>query len=421
MGSTLASIWLAAVCLAQADMSLKEAPKVERQTLDRLVHGESWPRRAVAAMRLERYGCDESRVILETMLDDEAWQVRAFAVRALGRRRELLREDAFDEEEEARVLRAALRYRYVTDLDRLGRGVRTLSRMPGLEHKMLAVELGAASGDEDLQDLATQTARTVILRMGRSEAGALSPRLAAVTGQPDLRRTYRWQKYLRESGRRFCVLPGHQVPESPDVGVEPGLLARLEPEQFGHLEGYIEVLSERSVDLAILLDCTASMSGELAEAQGGIDDLMLFVGDVVDRLRVAIIAYRDRRAEFETKALDFTSDVDAARGHLWALTAAGGGDRPEAVEPALRLAYTRLTWKPDTTKALVLIGDAPPHVGFGTLCVQMAEQAKLAAELTTLAEGETGALIVEIAGLTLGERFGAEMREFFRAYLELCR
>ncbi|MHC4102043.1 MAG: hypothetical protein ACYSW1_14310, partial [Planctomycetota bacterium] len=65
---------------ALADSTLSGAPKIERQTLDRLLTGDSWPRRAIAAMRLERYECAESRGILETLRTDEAWQVRAYAV-----------------------------------------------------------------------------------------------------------------------------------------------------------------------------------------------------------------------------------------------------------------------------------------------------------------------------------------------------
>ena len=93
---------------------------------------------------------------------------------------------------------------------------------------------------------------------------------------------------------------------------------------------------------------------------------------------------------------------------------------------------------------LVLIGDAPPRVGTGALCARLAQRGAQA-ELTThviqaegklvkhfpeiakagggrclsLADGDS--LIVEIAGLTLGERFQDELREFFETYLELCR
>jgi Mg-chelatase subunit ChlD len=426
--------------------TLAAAPQVEHQTLDRLLNGDSWPRRAMAAMRLERYECAESQRLLRSLGEDDAWQVRAYAIRSLGRQRLPVDEGAFDTEEEPRVLRTALRYGYSVDTERLGRGVRYLARSNNLEDKMLAVELGIASGDPELADLATETARKVILRMARSDAGALSPRLAAVTGQWQLRRHYRWHHWLRRTGRRFTVYPALSAAASSDAPIEPGVLARLEPERFAALESYIDDLSRRSVDLVICIDCTASMSGELAEAQGGVDDLMFFAGDVVSSLRVALVAYRDRRDEFETKAWDFTEDVGLARRRLWSLSAAGGGDSPEAVYPALRIAYGKLNWMFQHTKVLVLVGDGPPHVGRGVQCRQMAETAAGAGVTTHVIEADTrgvkhfpqiadagggrcvaladrggDSLIIEIAGLTFGERFEDALREFFQTYLELCR
>ncbi|MHC5008056.1 MAG: hypothetical protein ACYTGF_11930 [Planctomycetota bacterium] len=431
---------------APAALTLAGAPKLERQTLERLLAGGSWPRRAIAAMRLERFDCDESRRILETLRKDEAWQVRAYAVRSLGRKRLPVEEGTFDEEQEPRVLRTALRYGYTMDTQRIGRGVRYLARSDDLEDKMLAVELGIASGDPELAELARETARKIILRMGRADAGSLSPRLAAVTGQWGLRRHYRWQHWLRRRGRRFSVHPALSVAAMTDEPLEPGVLSGLEPERFAALESYIDNLAGRSVDLVICLDCTASMSGELSEAQGGIDDLMFFAGDVVSSLRVALVAYRDRRDQFETKAWDFTDDIDLARQRLWTLTADGGGDSPEAVYPALRTAYGKLDRMPKHTKVLVLVGDGPPHVGRGMQCAQMAGWAAGQGVTTHVIETDTrgvkhfpeiatagggrcvslanhggDSLIIEIAGLTFGERFEDALREFFRTYLELCR
>ncbi len=426
-----------------AATTLADAGELEAQTLDRLLTGDAWTRRALASMRLDRYRCAASREILDRLAADEAWQVRVFAIRALGRRGEVLAEDAFADESDPKVLRSALRHGYAVDTERIGRGVRYLARSGNLQQKMLAVELGIASGDDDLGELARQTIRTIILRMNRAEAGVLSPRLSAVTGAPDLRRPYRWQKWLRKAGRNFSLRPALALTGDKAA---PSRLGSLDSQQFADLEGYIDDLGRRSVDLAICIDCTASMSAELAQAQGGIDDLMLFAGDVVKSMRVALVAYRDRRDEFETKAWDFTADIDVARSHLWTLGAAGGGDTPEAVYPALNVAYGRLSWHRDHTRILILVGDAPPHVGYGTACIEMAGRAG-AAGLTThvieankrhvkhfaeiaeagrgrcvsLSAGDDASLIVEIAGLTLGERFESAMREFFLTYLDLCR
>ncbi len=436
----------AAALMVAADeppTTLADAGELESQTLDRLLSGDTWTRRALASMRLDRYRCAPSRAILDGLAQDEAWQVRTFAVRALGRRGEVRAEDAFGDEHDPKVLRAALRYGDAVDTERIGRGVRYLARSGNLQEKMLAVELGIASGDDELAELARRTVRTIILRMNRAEAGVLSPRLSVVTGAPDVRRAYRWRKWLRKAGKRFEL---HPALADSGGGAVPSLLGSLDPQQFADLEGYIDDLGRRSLDLAICLDCTASMSAELSQAQGGIDDLMLFTGDVVKSLRVALVAYRDQRDDFETRAWDFTTEIDVARSHLWSLGAAGGGDTPEAVFPALNVAYRRLTWHPDHTRVLILIGDAPPHAGYGRACVEMAGRAgehglithviearnrhvKHFAEIAeagcgrcvSLPAGEDASLIVEIAGLTLGERFESAMREFFLTYLYLCR
>ncbi|UCD76214.1 MAG: hypothetical protein JSV91_04685, partial [Phycisphaerales bacterium] len=354
---------------------LDNAPRAEQQTLSSLLTAEAWPRRAIAAICLERYGCDRSGEILRTLMKDRDWQVRAFAVRSLAMRRISADEGWFADEHEPRVLRTALRCRYPVEAERLSRGARYLARSDNLEEKMLAVEIGAASGDEELIELAKETARKIILRMDRTEAGALSPRLAAITDTYDRRKRQSWQKWMRQQGSRFAVRPGYFVPEG-DVPQPPSLFAALPSERFAALQDYINTLGDRDIDLAICLDCTASMSGELAAAQGGIDDMMLFVGDMVASLRVALVAYRDRGDDFETKAGDFTTNIAEARRRLWQLLADGGGDTPEAVYPALRLAYTQLTWMYDHDKVLVLVGDAPPHVGFGGKCIDLARRAQ---------------------------------------------
>ncbi len=111
----------------------------------------------------------------------------------------------------------------------------------------------------------------------------------------------------------------------------------------------------------------------------------------------------------------------------------------------MKFAYQNFTWKPESTKVLVLVGDAPPHVGLGANCVKLATIAFEKADLIThviqaggrdvkhfseIAEAGGGhcvtlkdndSLIAEITGLTLGDAFEEEFREFFKVYLALCR
>jgi hypothetical protein len=43
------------------------------------------------------------------------------------------------------------------------------------------------------------------------------------------------------------------------------------------------------------------------------------------------------------------------------VTDTGGGDIPEAYEVMLRVVRTKLSWAQDSTKVLMVIGDAYPH------------------------------------------------------------
>ena len=97
---------------------------------------------------------------------------------------------------------------------------------------------------------------------------------------------------------------------------------------------------------------------------------------------------------------------------------------------------------------MVIIGDAPPHVGEGGKCEELAKSAaakgmriytiqahaaenakdvkwfpeiSLAGGGRSVRLGDEDSLIAEIAQLTLGDRFHDELGEFFTVYRALCR
>lgn len=445
---TSACLLLIAAASACAE-TLEDATEGERATLERLIAATDWPRRALATMRLERYDGAQSLAWLERLRRDRAWQVRCFALRALSVRAEDLAID-LDDESHPRVVRCGLRHGATLTTDRLERGIENLASSSDLDLRLLAVELAFAAGDEARFEEATDTLKAVVNRMSRGEAGALAPRLSILTHTRGLWRPFEWRRWILDKGR------GLELRDAPRRDPAPPKLAGLSGERFAALEDYLDTLHRRPLDLAICLDCTSSMSDELAAAQGGVTDLLAFVGDVVGGLRFGVVGYRDRGSRFTTKAWDFTADPNEAREHLWQLTADGGGDSREAVFEAMQLAYGKLSWRwpnpppvdePATEGprlVLIVIGDAPPHVGFGTKCAEMAEKAG-ALGLTTHAievakepvdhfdaiakagrgrlvrVDETDTLIPQIAGLAMGEAFAEELAEFFELYLELCR
>ncbi len=475
------------------EIPIAEADESEQETIQELLGSLAWPRRVIALLRLQRFDCPESAAMVSAALRDRHSAVRSFAILVLAHRGVPQDPAWLEAEEEPSIFRTALRCGYVVDPTRLSRGASALARSSDLDDKLLAAELALLSDDEDLHELAVELVKTVILRMNDQECGGMSPRLARITGGEDLRRAYKWRNWWKRNRRRPMDAARHLAPrsmpdEGPSVDDRPtpshpddlSTMARLPLADFITLAGHLEQLALQPLDLAIVMDCTASMSGEIADAQGGLDDLMRFVGDVSGGVRVGIAGYRDRREKFEKIGWDFTSSIDQARSHLWRLSAEGGGDRPEMVNEGLEVAYRRFNWNPGHRGVLVLVGDAPPHFGRGAACIQMAKEARRRGVTTHVVgcdptieddddpsgdekdfdleeqDGPDGIkgmrgrgsrsrteieffpeiaaagggrvvnitrderLVPEIAGLVIGTEFEAPMIEFFKVYMSLC-
>lgn len=217
---------------------------------------------------------------------------------------------------------------------------------------------------------------------------------------------------------------------------------------FARFAGALDELFRKPIDLGVAIDCTASMSGEIAAAQAGVEDLARFLDAGCPGTRLAIVGYRDRREEFTVKGWDFTASPQEARSRLWQLWADGGGDEPELVQEALHFAYAKFGWRATAQRVLVLVGDAPPTPGFGGYCVDAARAASRAGIVTHVLSardpdkpgevkhfpeiaragggrlvrlGEEADLVAEIAGVTLSDTWHDHIVAVYQRYQLLCR
>jgi hypothetical protein len=89
-------------------------------------------------------------------------------------------------------------------------------------------------------------------------------------------------------------------------------------------------------------------------------------GKPTPRLKIGLVAYRDRGDQYITRIFDLTDDLDAVYGHLMEFRAEGGGDGPESVNQALAESVSKINWSSDkqTLKIIFLVGDAPPHMDY---------------------------------------------------------
>jgi hypothetical protein len=118
----------------------------------------------------------------------------------------------------------------------------------------------------------------------------------------------------------------------------------------------------KAMDLMIVLDCTGSMSDEIAFLQS---ELQAILAELKGRhraldLRVGLVAYRDVGDEFVTRTYRLSSDLKELQQAIAVQRGDGGGDMPEAVDEALARAIDQ-EWRAGAVKSLLWVADAPPH------------------------------------------------------------
>ncbi|GJE88282.1 VWA domain-containing protein [Phanerochaete sordida] len=122
------------------------------------------------------------------------------------------------------------------------------------------------------------------------------------------------------------------------------------------------------LDLVFVQDCTGSQGSYITAATKNIQAISQHIYESgklqsVEDLRIGLVAYRDHPPQdhtYVTKNFGFSSDIMKVEKDLGTLYASGGGDGPEAVTAALAEALN-MDWRPEASKMVVLIADAPPH------------------------------------------------------------
>lgn len=169
------------------------------------------------------------------------------------------------------------------------------------------------------------------------------------------------------------------------------------------------------VEVVFVLDTTGSMGGLLEGAKKKIWSIASEIarGKPTPRLKVGLVAYRDKGDAYVTKVTDLSEDLDKVYGELLALKAQGGGDIPENVRQGLHDALTKITWSKDrqTLRIMFLVGDAPPHFDYTdvptveALCLSAVKAGIIINTVRCGPDPETGRVWKEIADKSEGNFF----------------
>ena len=121
------------------------------------------------------------------------------------------------------------------------------------------------------------------------------------------------------------------------------------------------------LDLVFMVDATGSMADEIDKLRDSLQGIVRDIAQLPSRPDVCLglVAYRDRGDEYFVRSWDLTGNVAAFQQVLDGVRAGGGGDMPEAMNEAFDHAVQALAWRgPATTRLLVSLADAPPHMDY---------------------------------------------------------
>ena len=120
------------------------------------------------------------------------------------------------------------------------------------------------------------------------------------------------------------------------------------------------------LDLCFVVDTTGSMGPYIDDAKANMREILSVLASKGDNYRVALVDYRDfpertgNSQDYPSMVqLEFTSDDDAIIAAINELSLGYGGDTPETVYSGL-IAAVGLDWRPDSAKAIIVMGDAEP-------------------------------------------------------------
>jgi len=429
-----------------------------------------WPFRAIALARLDRYMGEDVEALVRSALADSAWQVKCFALRQAQRLGMQLAAEAFQDETDARVIRAAVRLGFVVPADQLDPLATRLLNTRTIDDLMLGIELAAYSESEKIRSEAGVKMTRLAKNMDDAIAALVGARLSRVLDLPlAIAMAQDFHQLLRERGGALTLpsrLPG-QAPSTPGMR---STMADMSAQQFARLRDYLGSLRQRDLDLVLVMDATSSMLPMVNEARAGVDGLILYMNELSRSMRLAFIAYRDNDNKPVWEGERFTDNVNTIRDFLFKLRITGGADLPEAVCDGV-CACRSLNWRRESTRLIILIGDAPYHAEDesklfrelewneqrGTvvhalhvpmrfprgylerLPAQQAAQLQLQNEayntdtrekferIAAKANGrcatvnQSGELVPAIMHCTIDPHWHAAFDEFYRLYLELCR
>jgi Mg-chelatase subunit ChlD len=149
------------------------------------------------------------------------------------------------------------------------------------------------------------------------------------------------------------------------------------PVAAGGMDDVLRDIRSRGLDVCFVLDATESMDRCIEQSKKRFADVVAIVTKMVGHgdatssasriapIRFGLVAFKDYGDDYgvgATRQLPLTGDTKKLQAALDEVMAGGGGDLPEPIDQALRVATdNRMGWNRRRRNVIILVTDAPVH------------------------------------------------------------
>jgi hypothetical protein len=304
----------------------------EAAIIDDMLANARWHIRAFVLLRLARYEHGDAVARLTAALQDPQWQVRLLALLESQRRGAPIPREFISSEQQPEVIRALLVHRLPAKPATIQAVIRRLGKSRNLDHQLLALEILILSGiDKRLTKSAAETLGRAIKDMKREDLALHAWPLSRLLGRTPTSLASGWITVTTVLGTGRPVLLDQRRLIAHYGSWSKPTIADLDVDAFDRVVDYLDQLAHRELDLAILIDATGSMGGEIDACQVQVDLLIRLMSQLSKSMRVGFCAYRDHGDAEIVAVSPLSNDTLAVRRFLQSVIATGGGDYPESL------------------------------------------------------------------------------------------
>ncbi len=161
---------------------------------------------------------------------------------------------------------------------------------------------------------------------------------------------------LRQNARVMVRAP------QPDSSRERGAGGGVEAIGSGAFQRTVSELRRSGLEIVFVFDSTGSMTRTILDTKATIAQMLAVLQALVPDARVGLVTFRDHgpKEDYVVRQVPLGRDFWRLSNFMQSVTAAGGGDLPEAVRAGLTAAFGQ-HWRAGARRVVVLAGDAPPH------------------------------------------------------------